>query len=77
MPKLAPVSYQKLVKIFERDGFSVNRIKGDHIIMIKQGIKRPLVIKMRPGTVPITHIKTNLQSAGISRTRYFELLNEI
>lgn len=74
MPKLVPIHYEKLIKLFERDGFQVVRQRGDHIMMTKPGVKRPLVIKTSPREVPITHIKTNLNSAGMSRERYFELL---
>lgn len=51
--KIAPVSYQKLVRIFERDGFVVKRQKGDHLILTKLTIKRPLVIKTSPHEVPV------------------------
>ena len=77
MPKLSPVHYRKLIKIFELDGFLVARKRGDHIMMTKPGIRRPLVIKSSPRKVPVTHIKTNLNSSGMSRERYFELLGEV
>ena len=38
------------------------------------GVIRPIVIKSSPHQVPVTHIRTNLTTAGISRERYFELL---
>jgi len=74
--KIMPVPYQKLVKVFELDGFSVRRRKGDHLILVKPGVKRPLVIKTSPRQVPVTHILTNLRTAGMSRERYFELLDQ-
>jgi predicted RNA binding protein YcfA (HicA-like mRNA interferase family) len=73
--KLTPIHYQKLIKVFELGGFGIKRQKGDHIIMTKPGVKRPVVIKVSPKQVPITHIRTNLLTAGINRERYFELLN--
>jgi predicted RNA binding protein YcfA (HicA-like mRNA interferase family) len=72
--KITPIPYQKLVRIFEMDGFVVKRQKGDHLVMTKPGISRPLVIKVSPHDVPVTHIMTNLRTAGMSRERYFELL---
>ena len=50
--KIVPIHYKTLVKIFELEGFIVKRTKGDHIIMTKAGIKRPLVIKSSPKQVP-------------------------
>ena len=77
MPKIVPVDYRKLVQIFQADGFTISRTKGDHIAMTKPGIKRPVVIKTSPRKVAITHIRTNLTTAGISREKYFELLEKV
>ena len=75
--KLVPIHYKKLTKIFEKDGFVVRRRKGDHISMVKPGIKRPLVIKTSPKSVPVTHIRTNMTTAGMSRERFLKLLDEV
>jgi len=60
LPRITPVHYHTLVKIFELDGFTVRRQKGDHIVMTKPGVKRPVVIKTSPRKVPVTHIRTNM-----------------
>jgi len=75
--KITPTHYEALIKIFELDGFIVKRKKGDHIIMTKPGIKRPLVIKTSPRLVPVTHIRTNMTTAGMTRERFFELLEKV
>ena len=75
--KITPTSYYKLVKVFELDGFTVKRQKGDHLILTKPGVKRPIVIKTSPRDVPVTHILTNLRTAGIGRERYFDLLDQV
>ncbi|MGF1603427.1 MAG: type II toxin-antitoxin system HicA family toxin [Thermosynechococcaceae cyanobacterium] len=75
--KIIPVQYQKLVKVFEIEGFIVKRQKGDHLILTKPGVKHPLVIKTSPRKVAVTHILTNLNTAGMSRERYFELLDQV
>lgn len=77
MPKIVPVDYRKLVQLFEQDGFTVSRTKGDHISMTKPGILRPVVIKTSPHKVAVTHIRTNLTTAGISRDKYFEILEKV
>jgi len=77
MPKITPIHYQKLIKVFELDGFQIARQRGDHIMMTKQGVRRPIVIKTSPRKVPVTHIRTNLNTAGISRERYFDLLKKV
>ncbi len=75
--KITPIHYQKLIKLFELEGFMVKRQKGDHILMTKPGISWPLVIKSSPKKVPVTHIRTNMTTARISRQRFFDLLDMI
>jgi len=48
MPKIMPIHYKKLLKIFKFEGFQVVRHRGDHIMMTKEGVNRPLVIKSSP-----------------------------
>jgi len=75
--KITPVHYEVLIRIFELEGFSVQRKRGDHIVMTKAGIKRPVVIKSSPRLVPVTHIRTNMTTAGMTRERFFELLEKV
>jgi predicted RNA binding protein YcfA (HicA-like mRNA interferase family) len=74
--KITPIRYQDLVRVFERAGFTIKRKKGDHIVMTKPGIKRPVVIKTSPMLVPVTHIRTNMTTAGLTREDYFRLLKD-
>jgi len=76
MPRLRPVSYQVLVKIFEKEGFKYSRQSGDHLIYSKPGINRPLVIPQYDH-IPVFIIKNLLRTAGMPRTRYFKLLSSI
>ncbi|MDO8558954.1 MAG: type II toxin-antitoxin system HicA family toxin [bacterium] len=73
MAKIAPISYKKLVRIFELEGFRHRSTKGDHLIYTKVGISRPIVVP-KYEEIPVFVIKNNLKSAGITRERYFELL---
>ena len=75
MPKLSPVSYKKLAKVFEAEGFRYVRTEGDHMVYTKPGVIRPVVIPMY-SAIPVFIIKNNLRTAGISRERYFELLGQ-
>jgi len=76
MSKITPIHYKKLVKIFELEGFNLQRQKGDHLIYTKRGISRPLVIpKYRE--IPVFVIKNNLRAAGIGREIYLKLLKKI
>ena len=75
MPALRPVHFQRLVRVFERDGFRFDRQEGDHRVYVKAGVRRPIVIPMYRA-VPLFVIKNLLRTSGMSRERYFELLQE-
>jgi len=75
--KIVPIHYSLLIKVFAQDGFSIRRRKGDHVIMTKPGLKRPLVTKTSPKLVPVTHIRTNMTTAGMNRERYLQILSQI
>jgi predicted RNA binding protein YcfA (HicA-like mRNA interferase family) len=75
MPKLSPVSYRTLKRVFELDGFQCVRIEGDHMVFTKPGVTRPIVIP-KYAAVPVFIIKNNLRTAGITRELYFELLGQ-
>lgn len=73
MPKLSPVSYKHLVRVFEADGFRCVREEGDHMIFTKSGVIRPVVIP-KYASVPVFIIRNNLRTARMSRERYLHLL---
>ena len=73
MPRLSPIFWRRLVRVFELDGFAIVRHEGDHVVMTKPGCKRPIVIPEWP-KVPTFIIRNNMRSAGMSRERYFQLL---
>ena len=75
--RIVPIRYRTLVRVFELDGFEVRRTRGDHVMMTKPGVRRPVVIKTSPGEVPVAHIVTNLRTAGMSRDTYFRLLDDV
>jgi len=70
---MRPVHFQRLVRVFELDGFRFHRQEGDHRIYVKAGVLRPLVIPTYHA-VPVFMIKNLLRTSGLSRER-FHLLN--
>lgn len=76
MAAIKPIHYSKLVRVFELDGWICDRTKGDHLIYIKIGHKRPVVIP-KWNLVPVFIIQNNLRTAGLSRERYLELLAQV
>ena len=70
------INGRKIEKILEREGAVIVGQTGDHIELKKEGAKRRLVVP-KYKNIPIFIIKNNLETAGISRERYFELLDQI
>jgi predicted RNA binding protein YcfA (HicA-like mRNA interferase family) len=75
MPKLTPVHWKKLEKVFLVAGFRFVRQHGSHRSYAKEGIARPVVIPTYD-EIPVSIIRNNLKTAGISRDEYFKLLTD-
>lgn len=76
MPRIAPIHYRKLAKVFDKKGFVYVRTKGDHLVYEKKGTIRPIIIPMYK-EIPEFIILRNLKTAGITRQEYLKLLKEI
>ncbi len=76
MPRITPIPSERLAKLFEKAGFRLVRQESDHLVYIKPGVPRPIVIPVRKD-VPVFVIKNNLRTAGITREEYFKLLEEV
>ena len=74
--KIKPTHYQIQIKIFEMAGCVYVRTKGDHIIYYYPGAVRPVIIP-KYKEVPIFVIRNNMRIIGLSREKYFELLQKI
>jgi len=75
LPRISPIPGWRLRRVFERAGFAYVRTEGDHFVLTKPGLPRPLVIPDYD-PVPVFVIRANLRTAGLSREEYFRLLKE-
>jgi predicted RNA binding protein YcfA (HicA-like mRNA interferase family) len=73
MPRIVPVSWKRLEKVFVAAGFAFARREGSHRSYVKAGLARPVVIPTYD-EVPVFIIRNNLRTAGISRDDYLKLL---
>ena len=73
MPRIVPVHWRSLEKVFLRAGFRFVRQEGSHRAYTRSGVARPVVIPAYT-EVPVSIIRNNLKTAGISRDEYFRLL---
>lgn len=75
MPRLTAVHWKILECIFLLYGFKYERQKGDHRSYNKDGVLRPIVLPTYKA-VQIDIILNNMRTAGMTREKYFELLEE-
>lgn len=73
MPRITPVHWRDLERVFLSAGFRFARQEGSHRSYVKDGVLRPVVIPAHD-EVPVSIIRTNLKTAGLSRDDYFRLL---
>ena len=73
MPRLTPLPWRALEKVFLAAGFVFARQEGSHRSYVKPGIVRPVVIPTY-SEVPVAIIRNNLRTAGISREEFLALL---
>jgi predicted RNA binding protein YcfA (HicA-like mRNA interferase family) len=76
MPRLTPLRWQTLEGVFLAAGFQFARQVGSHRTYVKPGVARPIVIPAYD-EVPISIIRSNLRTAGLSRDEFFELLDDL
>ena len=74
--KITPIHYRKLLRVFQKLGFVLQREKGDHMVLIKKGILRPVIIP-KYSEIPVFIVKNNLRTAKISREEYLAILKKI
>lgn len=74
--RITSIHYKKLIKLFEKFGFKISRYHGDHVVMSKPGIVRPLVFQALKD-VPVFQIENNLKVAKMSKVLYLNALESL
>jgi predicted RNA binding protein YcfA (HicA-like mRNA interferase family) len=74
MPKIRPINWKDLEKVFLAHGFQFDRQEGSHRSYTKQGVSHPIVIPTYE-EVPVSIIRNNLKTAGLSREEYLRSLD--
>ena len=78
MARITPQPCEKLVKVFEKAGARFERQTGSHVVMWKDGCKRPIVIPCHKGRDVDEGIISHLiKTAGMTREQYFKLLKKV
>jgi predicted RNA binding protein YcfA (HicA-like mRNA interferase family) len=67
MPKLPSLTPQKVIKILEKKGFILDRVKGSHHIYYHPELNRRTVVPVHKKDLPKGTLLEILRQAGISK----------
>jgi predicted RNA binding protein YcfA (HicA-like mRNA interferase family) len=73
MPKLSPLTPQKVIRILEKKGFVLDRVSGSHHIYYHPETKRRAVIPVHKKDLPKGTLLEILKQAGISKSELKKL----
>jgi len=74
MSKLPVLTPQKIIRILEKKGFVLDRIKGSHQIYYHPDLKKRVVVPFHKRDLPKGTLLEILKQAGVSREELRELL---
>jgi predicted RNA binding protein YcfA (HicA-like mRNA interferase family) len=74
MPKLPSFTPQKAIKVLEKKGFVLDRIKGSHHIYYQPETKRRAVVPLHKKNLPKGALLEILKQAGISKDELRDIL---
>jgi len=74
MPKLPSFTPQKIIKMLEKKGFVLDRIKGSHHIYHNPETKRRVVVPLYKTDLPRGTLLEILKQAGMSKEELRNLL---
>lgn len=67
------VSWQELRDVCKLVGCVETRMRGDHLVMTKPGLARPVIIKM-DRDIGEDIVRSNMRTLGLSRKEFDRLL---
>jgi len=76
MAKLTPIKRDKFEAFLRLIGCTLKRIKGDHLIYYRTGLKRPVVITA-DREVPVFIIRNNLRTLEMSPEEYINIIEQL
>ena len=68
-PRIAATHWRRQVKVFEAYGCRFVRQRGDHLVYEHPEARRPVIIP-RYDEIPVSVIRTNMRTVGMTRDEY-------
>ena len=76
MPRVTPISRKKYERFLKYIGCILKRQKGDHLIYVRSGLKRPIVFPYDK-EIPVFIQRNNLRTLGLSIDEYLKILDQV
>jgi len=70
------ISWQELRDVCKLAGCVEARMKGDHLVMTKAGMARPVIIKMDKD-LGEDIVRSNIRTLGLTRREFEDLLSRV
>jgi len=74
MPKLPSLTPQKIIKVLEKEGFVLDRVKGSHHIYYNHITKKRVIVSFHKKELPKGTLLEILKQSGISKEDLKDLL---
>lgn len=74
---IRPVKWQKFEKFLLACGCEFVRQKGGHRVYKKADLLRPIIVPAHSFDLPVSVIKSNLRTLGISDKDYLDCINDL
>jgi predicted RNA binding protein YcfA (HicA-like mRNA interferase family) len=75
MPKRLPaLTADEVIRALKRAGFYERRQTGSHVILRKEGLRRPVPIPKHRGDLPRPLLLEIIKEAGLTQEEFLELL---
>ena len=75
MSKIPPHSGKEMFAALLRAGFTHERTVGDHVVLTKPGLSRPVIVPLYD-ELPDFIVSNNLRTAGLNRKEYLVLMGK-
>lgn len=72
--KLPAVRPSEIIGALERLGFTAKRQTGSHVILTREGLRRPIVVPMHRRALPPGTVKDIIRQAGLTAEEFLAKL---
>ncbi|MDP2632184.1 MAG: type II toxin-antitoxin system HicA family toxin [Candidatus Curtissbacteria bacterium] len=73
MPKLPKIRPRDLIRIFEKQGYTIDRQKGSHVILYHSSSRKRLTIPLHTKDLPDGTLLAIIKQAGLTKDEFLKI----